>query len=595
MTRKSKAAADTYTAALSMLNGSDDTPVLAVAAIVAPPPLSEDEQRDVDFVKITSGALPGDLQVLALEFDLLVGRDRAAEDISGRDRQLFRLGALGFDNFLGHVQALDPEETTIFGKKNCYRWRIDLIVSRDVLDRRLRGSDGTHSLNIFFKWETPDGASFRVSFARAKLLKNLAHVYSHDTDEDSFLYMKGTAPEDHRQERRNAAVDQGHLSGNRFELADFARWAHAVQTTDKDLDRLFALVDACDGDLNVIRATLERSHEEPEPVSFLVPGLIPRGVVTLLLGDKKTGKSAVAMELAVAIARKESHWLGFPLAPCKGHAVYLMGEDSPGEAARRVQSMTGGETPDLLYVIPADGTELDGLLETLKKHKVDCLIVDPARKYHTGNEDDSTEISNMLNKLQTFAAAKNCAVVVLHHLKRGAVIRSIDDLGTSYRGSGVYTDRARVTLGLRRAGNETEIGIPAPGGTPLHNLMASEMFSGKRRLRRDEATFRHVPIGMTSTATTGGNTASGKKDVPAETAASVERVAVELLQSGERVTKTGKAAIFERKIPTLSSLTRAATRDAVDALVADGRLCCDTAGALSLPVSASGATLEGMI
>lgn len=162
----------------------------------------------------------------------------------------------------------------------------------------------------------------------------VADTYSRDTDEDSFLYIKGIAPEDHQ-------------SGNRFELADFARWAHAVQTTDKDLDRLFALADACDSDLTVIRATLERSHEEPEPVSFLVPGLIPRGVVTLLLGDKKTGKSAVAMELAVAIARKESHWLGFPLAPCKGFAVYLLGEDAPGEAARRVERMTGGNPPHL--------------------------------------------------------------------------------------------------------------------------------------------------------------------------------------------------------------------------------------------------------
>ena len=369
----------------------------------------------------------------------------------------------------------------------------------------------------------------------------------------------------------------------------------AAQTTDKDLDRLFALADACSNNLMVIREALDRANRKPEPVSFLVPGLVPRGVVTLLLGDKKTGKSAVAMELAVAIARKESHWLGFPLAPCKGHAVYLLGEDSPGEAARRVQSMTGGETPDLLYIIPADGTELDGLLETLKKHKVDCLIVDPARKYHTGNEDNSTEISNMLNKLQSFAAAKDCAVLVLHHLKRGAVIRNIDDLGTSYRGSGVYTDRARVTLGLRHAGNETEIGIPAPGGTPLHNLLASEMFTGKRRLRRDEATFRHFPIGMTSTSTTGGNAAASKKDVPAETSASVERVAIDLLQSGERVTKTGKAAIFERKIGALANLSRAATRAAVEALVADGRLCSDTAGALSLPVSASGPTLEGSI
>jgi RecA-family ATPase len=35
--------------------------------------------------------------------------------------------------------------------------------------------------------------------------------------------------------------------------------------------------------------------------------------VTLLLGNKKVGKSAIAMELAVKVAQRDSEWLGFPL------------------------------------------------------------------------------------------------------------------------------------------------------------------------------------------------------------------------------------------------------------------------------------------
>jgi hypothetical protein len=535
--------------------------------------MSEEENIYVAMEK-AQGALPDGLRVLALEFDLSERRSPRPEDWFSIARAIGRVVGRSWSPIRGHV--------TLFKVPGDHsRMRLDMIVSSDVL-ARMALPGGKYDFGRRLRC----GEEVRLSPARSRVFETLANhslPFSEFAGEhDDFLDFKNCDPEDFRTE-------------GQFRSDDFRRWVRAGQTTEKDLDRLASLLDACDDDIEALHALLERAEEKPEPVSFLVPSLVPRGVVTLLLGDKKTGKSAVAMELAVAVARKESHWLGFPLAPCKGHAVYLLGEDSPGEAARRVQSMTGGEMPDLLYIIPADGTELDGLLEKLKRQKVDFLAVDPARKYHHGNEDDSTEISNMLNKLQEFAAAKNCAVVVLHHLKRGAVIRNINDLGTSYRGSGVYTDRARVTLGLRRNGNETEFGIPAPGGTPLHNLLASEMFTGKRRLRRDEPTFRHIPIGMTSTAATGSKAASSKMDVPAETAAAVERVAVELLQTDERVTKTGKAAIFERKIPALSSLTRAATRAAVESLVADGRLCCDTAGALSLPVSASGATLEDLI
>jgi hypothetical protein len=582
----SKTDVDSYKSALGVLDEDDDAPAAVAVSAPAGRTVTDPAETEDSADQAMRLPLPDDLQVLALEFDLRQGWRRLVEkgDLSRMDLYIWGSGARVSGEILGNSHVPEPDETTVFGKADHYRWRLDIVVSHDILQRRFpRAADGTPSLDINLNWKPSDGdENLRVGHPRAKLFKSFAHVRSSLSGEQDWLEIKGRSPSDF------------HTKGTAL-ATEFAEWARAVQVTDRDLDRLLSLADACDGDLSVIRATLERLHEEPERVSFLVPGLIPRGVVTLLLGDKKTGKSAVAMELAVAVARKESHWLGFPLAPCKGHAVYLLGEDSPGEAFRRVHTMTGGETPDLLYVIPADGTELDGLLEKLRKHKVDCLVVDPARKYHSGNEDDSTEISNMLNTLQAFAAAKNCAVVVLHHLKRGAVIKNINDLGTSYRGSGVYTDRARVTLGLRRNGNETELGIPEPGGTPLHNLLASEMFTGKRRLRRDEATFRHIPIGMTSTAATGSKAASSQLDVPAETAAAVERAAVELLQGGERVTKTGKAAMFERKIPALSSLTRAATRAAVESLIADGRLCCDAAGALSLPVSASGPTLEDMI
>jgi DNA-binding transcriptional regulator PaaX len=114
------------------------------------------------------------------------------------------------------------------------------------------------------------------------------------------------------------------------------------------------------------------------------------------------------------------------------------------------------------------------------------------------------------------------------------------------------------------------------------------MFSGIRRLGRDEATFRHVVLG----------TAEGKEPVArgsAETAADdtelatevglddVERVraaVVSLIDQGQRVTSRGNRELF--KLKPLAGISRLATRAAVERLESDGVLRRDVSGALAL-------------
>ena len=146
---------------------------------------------------------------------------------------------------------------------------------------------------------------------------------------------------------------------------DYWRFIEAAQTTEQDFKHIAMLVHACMGDLRTMMNRIDNYNYNgrQRSQSFLVPGLIPRGTVTLLLADQKVGKSAVAMQLAVAVANREPDWLGFPVAPSDGFAVYLLGEDTPDEASDRISRMTGGRQPILLDVIPADGTEVDGLLK----------------------------------------------------------------------------------------------------------------------------------------------------------------------------------------------------------------------------------------
>ena len=63
-----------------------------------------------------------------------------------------------------------------------------------------------------------------------------------------------------------------------------------------------------------------------------------------------------------------------------------------------------------------------------EKEKVALLVVDPARKFFRGDEDGSDAVSDFFTKLEVFARQKNCAVLVLHHLKRNATPRTISEV-----------------------------------------------------------------------------------------------------------------------------------------------------------------------
>jgi hypothetical protein len=204
-----------------------------------------------------------------------------------------------------------------------------------------------------------------------------------------------------------------------------------------------------------------------------------------------------------------------------------------------------------------------------------------ARKYFHGDEDGSDAVSGFFTSLEDFAREKNCAVVVTHHLKRYANVKNVHDVANHYRGSGVFLDRPRVTLAVHRNGNETHLAIPVLDGTRLHNFRQSEMFAGVRRLRRDEKTFRHVPVDTPQS--------SGPKPVDNADTERVLAAARGVIESGERLTRTGKTGLFERKLPELATMPRATVRSIVDALASEGRLTVDSDGVLTVPASTADA------
>jgi hypothetical protein len=356
-------------------------------------------------------------------------------------------------------------------------------------------------------------------------------------------------------------------------------WFLVGAATEADLNELRELGEIADWSARSMANALLRRFEltKRQPNSFLVPGIIPDGSPTLLLGDKKTGKSTALLELCVAVARREPSWLGFPInRDRRGFAVYICGEDSPGEVLDRVRRMTGGETPFGLNIIPAFGTDLDNILKQLDRENVRLLAIDPARKFFKGDEDSSDQVSEFFNRIESVTANKNCATIATHHLKRESNPGTVAEVANRVRGSGVWLERPRVVLGMVRTGaGETHFGISGRPDIPLHNFRRDVMFNGVRRLRREDATSRHISIDGTESSNARQASTIKEKETVLSAMKSVS-------MSGERITRTGHNELFKHAPTEIRGWGRAKTRSAVEELIRGGQLLLNSDGSIGI-------------
>jgi hypothetical protein len=175
-------------------------------------------------------------------------------------------------------------------------------------------------------------------------------------------------------------------------------------------------------------------------VSYVVPGLVPEGFLTLMAGEPGIGKSFLALRLAVSCAMGTR----FLSRDCTRVPVLYLDRENPGAIVRqRVQSMADGPVPGLKIW---GGWLKDGVpalddprLLTIAKEPKPLIIVDSLIRFHDGEENSASEMSKVLAKLRALANA-GATVFVIHH--RGKGEGAADYRGSSDIGGGpdvVYT------------------------------------------------------------------------------------------------------------------------------------------------------------
>ena len=208
---------------------------------------------------------------------------------------------------------------------------------------------------------------------------------------------------------------------------------------------------------------------QPPPREWLVPGIIPQNTVSLLYGDGGTGKSLVALQLAISTVLGRL-WLN--KMPTPGPVIYFSAEDDRHELHRRIDAicrLDGATSGDLGRLCIADMAGKDALLATISKKtgalssspvfrtleeyanaiRPKLIVLDTLADIFPGNENDRAQVRHFVGLLRGLAIRHRCAVLTLAHPSLSGMAT-----GTGASGSTAWNNSVRSRLYFERIKSE---------------------------------------------------------------------------------------------------------------------------------------------
>lgn len=204
-------------------------------------------------------------------------------------------------------------------------------------------------------------------------------------------------------------------------------------------------------------------HAPLPPLDFVLPGLLPE-TFGLLIAPGATGKSQLTLDIAVSLALGREAAGGLFTRGIPRRVVVLAGEESDRLLAERIRNLLSPDEqtdPNLhknLVLLPMAG-ESCTLLENGRPTSIydelraiaegaRLIVVDPLRRIHDGDENDSSDMTRVVVAMEQLAKATGAAVLGLHHANRASTADSSSQ--NASRGSSALVDGARWQVNLSR-------------------------------------------------------------------------------------------------------------------------------------------------
>ena len=193
---------------------------------------------------------------------------------------------------------------------------------------------------------------------------------------------------------------------------------------------------------------MEQDITDPE---FMVQDFLLANSVGMCAGEPKTMKSTLMLDMALSVASGKPFLGIYPVKPAP--VLYIQEENSEADIKRRFMriahsrrvlihtSMGYEPMPIPLYIVNNHGINLqdkeyrDWLDNIIKIQSIKLLILDPWYMLcgHI-DENNAKEVTPILKYLTTIRNRFGCAVILVHHFKKGETTRG----GQRMRGSSVF-------------------------------------------------------------------------------------------------------------------------------------------------------------
>ena len=225
----------------------------------------------------------------------------------------------------------------------------------------------------------------------------------------------------------------------------------------------------------------------PQSISWLWPGRIPAGRITLLVGRPGEGKSFMTIDVASRVSTG-TPWPDGSDCP-KGSVILMSAEDDPGDTIRprldahradvsKVHLLSAVRRVDKKgsYEQLISMTDIDAI-ETTLEQLGDCrlIVIDPVGSYLPGRTDAhrDNEVRSVLAPVAALAEKYGVAVLLVAH-RRKSVGTNADETAI---GSRAFTGIARAVWHISRDGNDEHRRLLLPGKNNLARQCGGLAFS----------------------------------------------------------------------------------------------------------------------
>ena len=258
------------------------------------------------------------------------------------------------------------------------------------------------------------------------------------------------------------------------------------------------------GEDRILISADQFASSTPVEVDWMVEGIIQRGANGFFCAEPKGGKSWAALDLAISLALGIS-WLEFRVSrPFR--VAFVSREDNPSLTAWRLRHLFQGkdapepgllatnlyinsraQTPELMLDQPEQVAEL---ITVLKDRQIEFAIFDVFNVMHAADENDNTQMRQVLRQLSAIQTAVGCGIGVVHHYNKattGSMTRRL-------RGSSAIAGWAEWLIGISLDNEETktrrlefELKAATPPDPVYYQIESQEGVSRLRRVQNQLA------------------------------------------------------------------------------------------------------------